>query len=204
MQGRACASVSAEYEAPARDARTAETMWRCRCASHLARAWGAFSGRRVVWGELSVAPVRTARGGGGRSERWAAPKVFIVVSLSSRPVAVVSRPDWSVVRARRAFHSGGPSLSAGWHWLSGILVCSLGKAQTRQPTCASLRIKSHLCEPTTMQSMLLLFACSATALLPAPARQHRARGVMRMGWGLCGNQPVRRVHPTILHVISRR
>ena len=33
-----------------------------------------------------------------------------------------------------------------------------------------------------MQSMLLLFACSAVALLPAPARQHRARPLM-MGWG---------------------
>ena len=45
---------------------------------------------------------------------------------------------------------------------------------------------TSLASPSAARSRLLNqvgFACSATALLPAPARQHRARGVMRMGWG---------------------
>ena len=95
-----------------------------RCASP-ARAWGAFSGRRVVWWELSVAPGRTARGGGGFWERWAAPRVFYAVSLSSRPVAVVWRPDRSVARRRRAFHRAalGALPSA---LLSGTLAIGTG------------------------------------------------------------------------------
>ena len=43
----------------------------------LARAWGVFSGWRGRRRELSVAPGRTAGGGGGSSERWAAPRFFM-------------------------------------------------------------------------------------------------------------------------------
>jgi len=86
----------------------------------LARAWGAFSGSRVVRGELSVAPGRTAGGGGGCSEWWAAPKVFMRV-LAGRPVAVVPRPDRSLARPRRrAFHRAARGallcLAALWHF----------------------------------------------------------------------------------------
>ena len=45
---------------------------------------GVFSGRRVVWWDVSVVPGDVLAGGGGCSERWAAPKVFYVVSC---PVA---------------------------------------------------------------------------------------------------------------------
>jgi hypothetical protein len=83
VRGRACASVSAGGAAFSLAARTAEEAWRCRCASHT-RAWGAFSGLRGRRRELSVAPGRTAGGGGGFSERWAAPKgFFYVVSVQS-------------------------------------------------------------------------------------------------------------------------
>ena len=62
-------------------------------------------------------------GGGGRSERWAAPWVFYAVSLSGRLVAAVSRPDGSV-RRKRAFRRGGPSLRAAW--LSALAIwCAL-------------------------------------------------------------------------------
>ena len=37
---------------------------------------GVFSGRRVVWWELSVVPGDVLAGGGGCSERWAAPRFF--------------------------------------------------------------------------------------------------------------------------------
>ena len=84
MQGRACASVSTGCAAPALDADTAETAWRCRCASP-ARAWGVFSGRRVVWWELSVVPGDVLAGGGGSSDWWAAPSVFYVVSFVQSP-----------------------------------------------------------------------------------------------------------------------
>ena len=197
MQGRACASVSAGCAAPALDAGTAEASWRCRCAS--SESVGGVFG--IAW-----APPGALRGAG--THCWRGRRFFGVVGCPPG-FYVVSCP---VARSQSYRGPTGPWLNRGVRFarsasplpwlgslLSGNLVCSLGKAQTRQPTCASLRIQSHLCEPTTMQSMLLLFACSATALLPAPARQHRARGVMRMGWGLCGNQPVRRVHPTVLH-----
>jgi len=90
-----------------------------------ARAWGVFSGRRVVWRELSVAPGRTARGGGGFSERWAAPMVFLWFLCPIRPIAVVARPDGSVARRKRAFRaSRALGLGLGT-LLSGNLVCAL-------------------------------------------------------------------------------
>jgi len=52
------------------------------------------------------------------------PLVFCVVPLSSRPVAAVPRPDRSVARRKRAFHRGGPSLSAAWH-LALAFWCAL-------------------------------------------------------------------------------
>ena len=63
MQGRACASVSAEYEAPARDARTAETMWRCRCASLTSESVGGVFGTACgVGGALGGAGTHCSRG----------------------------------------------------------------------------------------------------------------------------------------------
>ena len=47
-------------------------------------SWGVFSGRRVVWWELSVVPGDVLAGGGGCADWWAAPSVFYVVSC---PVA---------------------------------------------------------------------------------------------------------------------
>ena len=153
-----------------------------RCASP-ARAWGVFSGLRVVWGELSVAPGRTARGGGG-FRSGGLPQGFLCGFFVQSPGR--SRMAVRPVRgeAEACVSSRRPRLGSAWLgalWQFGVR--SLGKAQTRHPTCASLRIQSHLSDPRIMQSMLLLFACSAVALLPAPARQHRARGVVRMGWG---------------------
>ena len=104
--------------------------------------------------------------------------VFFVQSSRSRTAA---RPVRGAAEGCVSSRSR-PTFGAAWPWLSGILVCSLGKAQTRQPACASRRIKSHLSDPRIMQSMLLLLACSAVALLPAPARQHRGRA-LQMGWG---------------------
>ena len=124
MQGRACASVSAEYEAPARDARTAETMWRCRCASLTSESVGAFSGLRVVWGELSVAPGRTARGGGGWSERWAAPRFFMwFLCPVARPQSYRGPTDpWRGGSVR--FRALGPAPACGLallSWQIGVL-----------------------------------------------------------------------------------
>ena len=51
--------------------------------------------------------------------------ILYIISLSSRPVAVVSRPDRSVARPRRAFHCaarGGLSLPCCSHFGIGILA----------------------------------------------------------------------------------
>ena len=148
------------------------------------------------------------RPGGGRRLFGAVgcPKVFYVVSLSSRPVAVVSRPDRAVVRARRAFRASRGLALAFAIFALCTLALALGCAlpldldldrlqrlrHHKEPLLAKTLTRSqqrarhpHLfatehCK-TMMARSLLLFACSAVALLPS--RQQHKRSVMRMGWG---------------------
>ena len=171
-----------------------------------ARAWGAFSGLRVVWGELSVAPGGTARGGGGSSERWAAQGFlcgfFVQSPGRSRTAARRVRGKLETC-VSRALAASALSLAI---LLSVILALASGCALRVDLDLTGLQRLRRRKEPlqlkrcralssahdntsfatehctNTMARSLLLLACAATALVPTSRQQHK-RSVMRMGWG---------------------
>ena len=93
-----------------------------------------------------------------------------------------ARPVRGSIEACVSSRSAQPWVQLGMGSLAFWCALLAKRKPDNQPARRSVS-QSHLSDPRIMQSMLLLFACSAVALLPAPARQHRARGVVRMGWG---------------------
>ena len=105
---------------------------------------------------------------------------FFVQSPSRSRTA--ARPVRGEGEACVSSRSAQPWVQLGMGSLAFWCALLAKRKPDNQPARRSVS-QSHLSDPRIMQSMLLLFACSAVALLPAPARQHRARGVVRMGWG---------------------